>query len=652
MNTTFGAVKRLGHKFGLALVLLTLTATAEAKLSVEAFGKREAISQVRLSPDGTHFAALQWVDGKAALAVYNPGGKNPFEVVSLDIDKDVEEKINNIFWMSNDRIGVVVQFEAMRRGVQSSQTRLLSIEKSLNDVQIIPRVERGAQWTTRNQSEILDMMWDDPDHILMVLFRNDGERKDGLSTYKVNIKTGKLKLEWKGGSYAGGYETDQTGRIRLRWVFERGRSSVLVLNLETEKWDVLTKKPDEEPFWEFVPLGFTADPNVLWIRARNNDGFSEVYEYDLKSMSQGRRVFGVPKHDVEGLRKDPYTRSILGIGYAVHAYVVKYSDPEIAQVQATLDGALTSTRNHITSFDRSRNKFIVFASGPRHPGTYYLYNVQAGSIQKLLEAMPIKMPAGELADMEPISYKARDGLEIPAYLTRPKGEGPYPLVVLPHGGPISRDFQRFYDWAQFLASRGYAVLQPQFRGSSGYGWDFQQAGKQQWGLTMQDDITDGVKAMVDRGIADPDRMCIFGASYGGYAALMGAIKTPDLFKCAVSFAGVSDIGAWIRYGREHYGWSDDIHHVGSIYDEGKQLRATSPMYNIDPIKVPILLIHGEKDIVVQPEQSTDFARKLKKAGKKYKLVMLKDGNHNLPVEKNRIRFLKELEAFLDKHIGD
>ena len=653
MTMTFASPKRLGAGFGLAFVLFISAVAAEAKLPVEAFGSREAISDVQLSPDGTHFAALQRIDGQVALAIFNPGGKNPYEVVSLDTDKEVEEKVENIFWMSNDRIGVVYLFEADRRGTPTLQSRLLSVDKSLNDVQIIPRVDRGTKWTPGWQSEILDMLWDDPDHILMVINRDEFEYEDGISTYKVNIKTGKSRLEWKGGRYARDYGMDQTGRIRLRRISERTRDTYLFLNLDTDKWDILTKKPHEEPFWDFVPMSFTADPNMLWVRTRNRSerDFFEIHEYNLKSGTFGRKIFSVPQHDVSGVREDPYTRGILGVSYTAHYSTVKYSDPEIAQVQATLDEALASTRNYITSYDQSRNKFIVFATSPRHPGTYYLYNKQAGSIQKLLETMPIQMPASELADMEPISYKARDGLEIPAYLTRPKGAGPYPLVVLPHGGPTARDYQRFDDWAQFLASRGYAVLQPQFRGSDGYGWDFRQAGKHEWGLLMQDDITDGAKEMIARGIADPGRMCIVGGSYGGYAALMGAVKTPDLFQCAVSFAGVSDIGALIRHDRKHYGWSDNPPNVGSLYKDGKQFRDTSPINSVDLIKVPILLVHGDKDIVVPPEQSTRFAKKLKKEGKPHKLVMLKGGSHWLLIERNRISFLKELEVFLGEHIG-
>lgn len=651
MNTAFQILKQARSLIVLALIMPGFSAAADAMLPVEAFGKNEAISDVQLSPDGTHYAALQWIDGQVALAVFNPGGKKPYDVISLDISKDIDEAVQSIFWMSDDRIGVIFQFLELRReATPVMQARLLSIDKDLNDIQFAPNIDKATSWTiwtSVQQHSIFDMLWDDPDHILMNLWSD---------LYKVNIKNGNKEIYRKDVN-AVGYMADQTGKIRIRYINDQNDGTVMVLNLETEKWDVLTKGEKSRNNKkgvrrEFDPEIFAADPNVLWISKRDKDSYSEILEFDLKSMSTGRKIFGVPGHDVGDVRGDLYTRGILGVRYAMHYNTLKYSDPEIAQVQATLDGALASTRNYITSYDRSRRKFVVFATSPRHPGKYYLYDKQTGSIQKLLDRMPVQMPASELADMEPISYKARDGLDIPAYLTRPKGAGPFPMVVLPHDGPIARDYQEYGYWTQFLASRGYAVLQPQFRGSDGYGRDFQQAGKHQWGLAMQDDITDGAREMIARGIADPGRICIVGASYGGYAALMGAVKTPDLFQCAVSFAGVSDIGAWVRYGKERYDWPDDIHHIGSIYDEGRQLRDTSPIYNIDPIKVPILLVHGDKDVVVPPDQSTRMAKKLKKEGKPHKLVILKGGSHGLVIERNRIRFLKELEAFLGKHIGE
>lgn len=197
---------------------------------------------------------------------------------------------------------------------------------------------------------------------------------------------------------------------------------------------------------------------------------------------------------------------------------------------------------HIVSWDLAKDCVIVSAEGPRQPATYYLLDRTTHQTQTIASAYPT-LQTGDLGEMKPYNYVARDGLPIPAYLTLPPGKAPraLPVVVMPHGGPDDRDEMGF-DWmAQFLANRGYAVLQPNYRSSSGYGHKFTEAGLHQWGLTMQDDISDGVKKMIADGIADPKRVCIVGASYGGYAALAGAAFTPDLYACAASWAGVSDL---------------------------------------------------------------------------------------------------------------
>jgi dipeptidyl aminopeptidase/acylaminoacyl peptidase len=232
-----------------------------------------------------------------------------------------------------------------------------------------------------------------------------------------------------------------------------------------------------------------------------------------------------------------------------------------------------------------------------------------------------------------------------------------PIVVLPHGGPDARDKIDF-DWmAQFFANRGYAVLQPNYRGSSGYGRKFTEAGLHQWGLKMQDDITDGVKKLIADGIADPKRVCIVGGSYGGYAALAGAALTPDVYACAVSFAGISDLPRMLSSDRARYGKNSHVtsfwkSRIGSAYDDSDQLRATSPARHADQIKCPVLLMHGEGDTTVPIEQSEIMADAMKSAGKNVEFIRFPGEDHYFNLADTRVRFLKETEAFLQKNIGN
>jgi dipeptidyl aminopeptidase/acylaminoacyl peptidase len=264
----------------------------------------------------------------------------------------------------------------------------------------------------------------------------------------------------------------------------------------------------------------------------------------------------------------------------------------------------------------------------------------------------------DLGEMKPYDYAARDGLRIPAYITLPPGRAPknLPAVVMPHGGPDARDTLRFDWWAQFLANRGYVVLQPNFRGSAGYGRAFTEAGLQQWGLKMQDDITDGVKKMIADGIVDPKRVCIVGASYGGYAALAGATLTPEMYACSVSVAGVSDLPEMLSYERRTSGknsgavrfWASRI---GSADEDSERLRATSPARQAARARAPIMLLHGENDTTVPIEQSEMMVEALQDAGKPVTFIKLEGDDHYLHLASTRLQMLRALEGFLAEHIG-
>jgi dipeptidyl aminopeptidase/acylaminoacyl peptidase len=251
-----------------------------------------------------------------------------------------------------------------------------------------------------------------------------------------------------------------------------------------------------------------------------------------------------------------------------------------------------------------------------------------------------------------VDYQARDGLSIPAYVTLPPSiDGleearNLPFVVLPHGGPTARDFLEF-DWlSQFLAHQGFGVLQMNFRGSAGYGETFRAAGDRQWGQAMQDDITDGTRWLFENGLADPDRTSILGASYGGYAALMGAVKTPDLFRCAVSINGVSDLPTVIADERDYIGGTYGTRHIGRLWGDRKMLAENSPARRADEITAPVLLIAGEEDRVVPPEHSERMRRAMERAGKAVELVTLEEGSHRLDVGNNRVLALRAIDRFL------
>jgi len=313
---------------------------------------------------------------------------------------------------------------------------------------------------------------------------------------------------------------------------------------------------------------------------------------------------------------------------------------------------------HVSDISRDSNTLVLYVEGPATPPSFYYYRVNARKIE-FIGFVRNTLFNKLVPDATVETWKSRDGREITGYLTLParsRGAGPLPLIVYPHGGPELRDQLHYDPWVQFFAARGYAVFQPNFRGSAGFGRSFAESGYGQWGRAMQDDISDGLASLVARKIADPTRVCIVGMSYGGYAALAGAALTPQLYKCAVSIAGLSDLSAFVKWYKFEHGPDS----VGSAYvtriigdpeSALPQLRAVSPVHHADAIKAEVLLIHGSEDDVVPYSQSKSMKRALDNSTRKVELVELEGEGHSYWSDENRILVLEKVSAFLAKNLG-
>ncbi|MBW8816594.1 MAG: S9 family peptidase [Caulobacterales bacterium] len=352
---------------------------------------------------------------------------------------------------------------------------------------------------------------------------------------------------------------------------------------------------------------------------------------------------------------DEHRHTAVGIATGLEKSSYEWLDPDIAAAAGVLTRAFKAQQVTLGGWSKDHTRFLVRVAGPSSPGTWYLYDRPAKQISPLADEYP-ELKGAALGTTRWITYKSRDGLEIPAYVTLPPGAQPgqkLPLIVYPHGGPRARDDYDFDFIAQFLATRGYAVLQPQFRGSWGFGQAFEDAGKGEWGGKMQTDLLDGVAALAASGDIDPKRVCIVGASFGGYSALAGAALYPDAYRCAASIAGIGDLGLLLvedarLYGRESAGMGELRDDLGAASTE--RLMAQSPARHAGDVKVPVLLIHGDKDTVVPIEQSQRMAERLKAAGKAYDFVVLEGENHYLTKSANRTKVLEALEQFLAKNL--
>jgi dipeptidyl aminopeptidase/acylaminoacyl peptidase len=381
----------------------------------------------------------------------------------------------------------------------------------------------------------------------------------------------------------------------------------------------------------------------------DDKGRSAIYETDLMTREDVREVFSAPEAHSEVSRAilSDDGSALLGVATTNAENGLHWIDPALAELQGQFNKAVPNRQVRITSFNSDRKKMLVSIRAADTPGAIYYYDVDDGRLNKIAD-MNSALGGRSLSPVKMVRYKSRDGLEIEAVLTMPRGAaaGKRPFIIMPHGGPWARDGLSYDYWAQFLAAKGYGVLQPNFRGSTGYGTAFLRAGEGQMGLAMQDDLTDGLRWAVKEGLADESKVCIVGASYGGYAAMWGVAKDPDLYRCSISIAGVASL-------RKEVNDFGDALFSGKYKDDWVRMTpdfaAVSPINAVSRIKVPMLLIHGRKDVTVDWDQSRNMFDKMKQAGKNVEFLPLPLADHYFTREADRAALLQAMGDFLDKH---
>jgi dipeptidyl aminopeptidase/acylaminoacyl peptidase len=480
-----------------------------------------------------------------------------------------------------------------------------------------------------------------------------GGRKDEgwtYNLYEVDIASGAPKLMESGTPFTAEWVVDNDGQAVARSEWQTNRSSFTVLHRVGRSWDeIFHLESGEAPDL----LGITSDGSGILMRAALNRPYRAIWRVPFDG-SAPQPVISDEHSDIGGLIRDPYSQAVVAAWSTGADPHILWLDDKAQTRAEGLKRSFGGKQADLLGRSADNMRALVSVSTHATPAVYYVIDYQKHTADILGEEYPALAKVA-LGDVQELTYKARDGYDIPAFVTTPAGAGDrkLPLVVLPHGGPESRDVRDF-DWlAQFLASRGYAVLQPQFRGSTGYGEAHRKAGYRQWGRLMQDDVTDGVKALIEQGKVDPKRVCIVGASYGGYAALAGAAFTPELYACAVSIAGVSDLTAMLYY-EENFGgkesdslsyWKD---HIGPA--TSPDVISKSPAHAAAHVRAPILLLHGLNDSVVPIAQSREMAKELKSANKPYTLVELPGEDHWLSRSETRTRVLTEMDKFLATYL--
>jgi len=620
------------------------SAQRPSDIPIEAFAALPDVSGAKLSPTGKKIAYFFSKNGRRHLVVQSLDGTNPKLIPPWDERLEFE----SLFWKSDDiiifRIGMTLNRQVFRG--KSHETRTISLNlpdfkfRWLGKPKGRPGINPPSQF-----ERIVDYLPNEPNHVLLELdFQLDGSPV----VYRTNITNG-ARSNYKGGKNGiNDWYADQNSEIRLG-VGYKSKSSKFnaVFKNAAGKW-VDLKNLDWADTFDIK--GFTNDPNILYVSGTSSRGTKGLYRLDMTSGQILDEIFAHDKVDMFGIYEHPNTGQLAGVTYIDDFYRIEYLDKGLARLQRSLDRALPGTVNSIVSKSRDGDQYLVLTASDTNPGDYFLYDRPNRKMDWVMSARR-QIDETMMSPTRSVSIPMRGGSEIPGYLTVPKGKNAknLPTIILPHGGPTARDTADWDFWTQFYASRGYLVLKPNFRGSDGYGAAFERAGKRQWGGLMQDDVTDATKWLIGEGMADPDRICIVGASYGGYAALMGVIKEPGLYKCAVSLNGVTDLPRLKTNDRGFIGGKAWTKNMGLRGVDDEQV---SPYDRAKDISAPVLLLSSKDDTRIPYKHSKNLHKKLKKLGKNSRYVMIKNGTHNMVTAESRLVVLRETEKFLAEHLRD
>ncbi|MEM1379939.1 MAG: prolyl oligopeptidase family serine peptidase [Pseudomonadota bacterium] len=612
-----------------------------------AFGAMPLLDDVEISPNGEIFAARLNTGEARGLGVFTIDGS--FKILNFLGEED-QTQIRKFFWKRDDRLVFSIEGPEERYGTPTTETRLYSLEVGGKEMTpLFSKTVGVGGLPVQIQDDIVSTLSGDPDHIL-VQYRPRNETGEGVYKVQIDRKRRHTTVERpRIGAY--NWIAGPSGEARAVYAIRNETNRTLHIKTPDGKWKDISDRIDPEGP-NFRILGFPRDRTIAYVASDHETETRALYTYNIETDTFGEMLFSHPVSDVFAIRRAPKTGEVIGVVYAEESPIVQWFESNYQQkTTAQVRQSVPDERLSFMGTNSSGTAAVLLGSDGVRPGRYYVYDYE----DDVIKAMPSQYPALSKIDLGAVvatRYTARDGLKIPAFVTLPPGYDSIgqaknlPFMIIPHGGPTARDYAGF-DWlAQFFAHQGYGVLQMNFRGSSGYGEEFKAAGDREWGQAMQDDISDGAAWLISRGYADKDKMAILGVSYGGYAALMGAVKTPDLFQCAVSINGVVDLPRVIKDARDYIGGSLSTRHIGRLWGDRRMLNTNSPLRRVDDITVPVLLIHGEEDRVVPFDHSRDMDRAMRRAGKDVKLVKLDNGSHFLDVNDNRITALREIDAFV------
>ena len=620
-----------------------------AEIPAERFAQLPLVSGAELSPDGKAFAYLRPIDGRRHLIISSLDGDRP-PAVMPPVD---QLEFRWLHWASDEHIVFSMSYSALRNLTETTETRLLSVNRDGSNAQSIvrpatmgktgSRLARTELAPAQLQDKVIDWLPEDPEHILLSI-DEDGDNEDEVR--RVDITDGSYKLIHDGTRGVQRWMTDTNHDLRIGRGWQLGERHMIVRAGEGRWYEA-----ENQDWWErgFRIEAFTDDPNIAYAIGPTAAGYNAVHHMRVSTGEILEEVFAADGRDVSGLILHPSTREVLGARYTDNAPRRHYFDEDYRRLSRSLNQVFPDTVNVIVSASDDMSRVLVRASSDVVPGDYYLWDRSNRSIDLIAEAMPGLTPE-LLAPTTSAWVETRDGAQMEVFVTTPRVavDGPMPAVVLPHGGPASRSNSSFWFLSQFIASRGFVVLQPNFRGSTGYGREFAAAGVKQWGGRMQDDVDDAANWLVEQGLADAERLCIVGWSYGGYSAAIGAIRNPELYRCAVSINAPLNLPRMISEDKRYIGGRTWSRHFGL---EEAKASDVSPYHLAESLERPLLIIQAEDDTRVHIEQGEGTYKHMKDLGKDVSYVSVEHGGHSMYNEPARLTILNSVETFLAERIG-
>lgn len=630
---------------GLILLFFMITSCAIRAATIEDFSRHMQYLNVKISPDGKHIAALVNIKGNKTLAFFETGTSK----ITYTINSDRKSQPAEYYWVNNERVIIQVKQErgSLEKPLDFGELYAVNYDGSKRKMIYGYRSKRGIVFSG-NAGFLLDTLPDDPKHVLITTHKLSRKSDTLAKVVKLNVYNGKEKRVTSAPIPYSQFLVDNAGIPRfVAGIDENFKQQLYYVKEKGGKWQRFGDKFKGE----FTPVAFSKNNESIYA-LKSTDGNTEgLYKYNLitkketllfkSELVEPTYIMQSSLNDIYGLRIDEdYPR-----------YIYLDESNKDAQLHKALYGAFKGDSIDITSKTADGKNIIVKVSSDRNPGTFYLFDTTTMTTKHLYSQVPW-LKSNDLSPLEPFRLTSPDGLTINGFITLPKErKTTLPTIILPHGGPHARDYWQYDPQVQMLANAGYAVVQVNFRGSTGYGKKFMEAGYENWGTKIQDDILLATKYAIQQGIADKNKICIFGVSFGGYSALQSAIKSPELFKCAIGYAGVYDLTMLYEEGDiELFKWGDAYLDKTLGTDKAKQIEQ-SPVYNVDKLKAAVLLIHGEEDERAPLEHAEKLRDALDEKGHPYEWLIKNKEGHGFYDEDNILEANTKILSFLEKYIG-